>query len=49
MSKDTSTIRMTDIEIAQKAIMQRISPLAQEQLGIEDQHLEPYGHFKAKL
>ena len=49
MSKDTSTIRMTDIEIAQKAIMQRISPLAQEQLGIEDQYLEPYGHFKAKL
>jgi len=40
---------MTDIEIAQKAIMQRISPLVQEKLGIEDQHLEPYGHFKAKL
>jgi len=40
---------MTDIEIAQKAIMQRITPLAQEKLGIEDQHLEPFGHFKAKL
>jgi len=40
---------MTDIEIAQKAIMQRITPLAQEKLGIEDQHLEPFGHYKAKL
>jgi len=40
---------MTDIEIAQKAIMQRITPLAQERLGIEEEHLEPFGHFKAKL
>ena len=40
---------MTDIEIAQKASMQRIISLAQEKLGIEDQYLEPYGHFKAKL
>ncbi len=40
---------MTDIDIAQKAVMQRIAPLAQEKLGISDEHLEPYGHFKAKL
>lgn len=40
---------MTDIEIAQKAIMQRITSLAQEKLGIEDQHLESFGHYKAKL
>lgn len=40
---------MTDIEIAQKAEMKRISILAQEKLGIADEHLEPYGHYKAKL
>ncbi|MGJ8655082.1 MAG: formate--tetrahydrofolate ligase [Akkermansiaceae bacterium] len=40
---------MTDIDIAQKAVLQRIAPLAQEKLGISDEHLEPYGHFKAKL
>ena len=40
---------MTDIEIAQKADMTRISVLAQEKLGISDEHLEPYGHYKAKL
>lgn len=40
---------MTDIEIAQKADMKRISVLAEEKLGISDEHLEPYGHYKAKL
>lgn len=40
---------MTDIDIAQKAVMQRIAPLAKEKLGISDEHLEPYGHYKAKL
>ena len=40
---------MTDIEIAQQAEMTRISVLAQEKLGISDEHLEPYGHYKAKL
>lgn len=40
---------MTDIEIAQKAEMKRISALAEEKLGISDEHLEPYGHYKAKL
>ncbi len=39
----------TDIEIAQKATMQRITPLAQERLGIAEEHLEPYGHYKAKI
>ena len=38
-----------DIAIAQAASMQRISTLARERLGIADQHLEPYGHYKAKL
>ncbi|MGH8750329.1 MAG: formate--tetrahydrofolate ligase [Burkholderiales bacterium] len=40
---------LTDIEIAQKSKMQRIAQLAKEKLGIDDEHLEPYGHYKAKL
>ena len=39
----------SDIEIAQKANMQRISKLAAEKLGIAEDHLEPYGHYKAKV
>jgi formate--tetrahydrofolate ligase len=39
----------TDIEIAQKATMQRITPLARDRLGIAEEHLEPYGHYKAKI
>lgn len=39
----------SDIEIAQRATLKRIIPLAQEKLGIPDEHLEPYGHYKAKL
>lgn len=40
---------MVDIEIAQKAKMRRISRLAEEKLGIDDEHLDPYGHYKAKI
>src|SRR5690349_366476 len=39
----------SDIEIAQAAKLQRISKIAQERLGISEDHLEPYGHFKAKV
>jgi formate--tetrahydrofolate ligase len=39
----------TDIEIAQKARLQRITDIAKNRLGIDDQHLEPYGHYKAKV
>jgi len=39
----------TDIDIAQNAKMQRIVPLAAERLGIGEEHLEPYGHYKAKV
>lgn len=39
----------TDIEIAQKAQMLRIGELAKSKLGIGDEHLEPYGHYKAKI
>ena len=40
---------LSDIEIAQKATLQRINKVAEEKLGINDEHLEPYGHYKAKL
>src|SRR4026207_1344622 len=36
------------IEIAQAAKMQRISAVAREKLGIAEEHLEPYGHYKAQ-
>ncbi len=39
----------SDIDIAQKAKMQRIPKLAAEKLGIAEEHLEPYGHYKAKV
>src|SRR5205085_2344279 len=39
----------SDIEIAQAARLQRISVVARERLGIGEDHLEPYGHYKAKL
>jgi formate--tetrahydrofolate ligase len=39
---------LSDIEIAQQAKLQRIVKIA-EKLGIPDAHLEPYGHYKAKV
>ncbi len=39
----------SDIEIAQAATLQRISTVAREKLGIGEEHLEPYGHYKAKV
>ena len=40
---------LSDIEIARQARMRRITELAQERLGIGEEHLIPYGHYKAKL
>ena len=40
---------MSDIEIAQKAKKKPIIGLTQEKLGIPAEHLEPYGHYKAKI
>lgn len=40
---------MSDIEIAQHAKMKPITQLAIEKFGISDIHLDPYGHYKAKL
>ena len=39
----------SDIELAQAAKLQRISRIAQDKLGISEDHLEPYGHYKAKV
>ena len=38
----------SDIEIAQQAKMLRVSEVAAK-LGIPEEHLEPYGHYKAKV
>ncbi len=40
---------MSDIEIAQRAAMRPIVELAEERFGVDAQHLDPYGHYKAKL
>jgi len=40
---------MSDIEIAQKAKMQPIIGLIKERFGIAAEHLDPFGHYKAKL
>jgi len=39
----------SDIEIAQAAKLHRISAVAREKLDISEEHLEPYGHYKAKV
>jgi len=39
---------LSDIEIAQQAKMKRIAEVAAK-LGIAEDHLEPYGHYKAKV
>ena len=39
---------LTDIEIAQQAKMKKITEIAAN-LGIDEEEIEPYGHYKAKL
>ena len=39
----------SDIEIAQQAKLRRVEDLAKERLGIPEDALEPYGHYKAKV
>jgi formate--tetrahydrofolate ligase len=39
----------SNIEIAQRAKLRPIVPLAGERLGIPAESLEPYGHYKAKV
>ena len=40
---------MSDIEIAQNTTMKPIITLAKEQYGVDAEHLDPFGHYKAKL
>lgn len=40
---------MSDIEIAQQATMQPIIGLAKAHFGIDAEHLDPIGHYKAKI
>ncbi len=40
---------MSDIEIAQQATMQPIIGLAKAHFGIDAEHLDPMGHYKAKI
>ena len=40
---------LSDIEIADAAELRPIREVALETLGIEEQHLVPYGHVKAKV
>ena len=40
---------LSDIEIAQQAKLRRVIELAKDRLGIPEDALEPYGHFKAKV
>ena len=44
-----AVVPASDIEIARQSRPQRIVDLARERLGIADEHLVPYGHYKAKL
>jgi formate--tetrahydrofolate ligase len=40
---------LSDIEIANAAQLQRVTEIAREQLDIDDEHLVPFGHYKAKV
>jgi formate--tetrahydrofolate ligase len=40
---------LSDIEIAQQVKMSKISELAKNSLGIPEDELEPFGHYKAKV
>ncbi|HMO44456.1 MAG TPA: formate--tetrahydrofolate ligase [Rubrivivax sp.] len=42
-------MQASDLDIARAARLQRITELARERLGLTDDALIPYGHFKAKL
>jgi len=39
----------SDIEIAEAASLRPIVQIGRDKLGIEGEHLEPYGHYKAKV
>ena len=45
----TQTEFKSDIEIAREARMKPVIEIAKERFGISEEHLDPYGHYKAKL
>ena len=49
MSSSQHANPKSDIEIAQAATMRPIADVAHDKLGIAPEHLEPYGHYKAKI
>ncbi|HAO25730.1 MAG TPA: formate--tetrahydrofolate ligase, partial [Methylophaga sp.] len=40
---------MSDIEIAQQATMQNITEIATQKLGLQEDDLDNYGRYKAKV
>lgn len=48
MENTTNKKPMSDIEIAQAAVIKNISEIAKK-VGLEEKDYEPYGHYKAKV
>jgi formate--tetrahydrofolate ligase len=48
-NRNFQQLMLTDIEIAQQARMDKIMGLATEKLGIPEDEMEPFGHYKAKV
>ena len=48
-TSDWRPLLQTDLEIARRAKLRNVVALAREQFRIPEDHLEPYGRFKAKL
>ena len=46
---DAAAPPLSNIEIAQRGKLRPIMALARERLGIPEEALEPYGHYKAKV
>lgn len=40
---------MADIDIARQANMQRIVAIAKDRLDIDEQFIEPFGHYKGEV
>ena len=49
MPNDQHSNPKSDIDIAQASVMHPIADIAAEKLGLAPEHLEPYGHYKAKV
>ena len=47
--KETNTMALSDIDIAQAATLKPVLQMAWDRLGIPPEALEPYGHYKAKI